>query len=163
MSQKSIPQTISTSYGDDEQTVPQEYATSVCKMFAQLGAMGVSVLFASGDSGVGGGSCRSNDGIASKKFIPVFPASCGFYHSPITIHVIYLMVVARSLRHDGWWYNWSEPRGGSPLLWRRVFELLCTPILPGRSCLFISSKHWWPILRPLQVCLLALITGISHC
>ncbi len=71
-----IPQTISTSYGDDEQTVPQEYATSVCNMFAQLGAMGVSVLFASGDLGVGGGSCRSNDGTNRVKFIPVFPASC---------------------------------------------------------------------------------------
>jgi tripeptidyl-peptidase I len=55
LSQTTIPQTISTSYGDDEQTVPQEYATSVCNMFAQLGAMGVSVLFASGDFGVGGG------------------------------------------------------------------------------------------------------------
>ncbi len=72
-----IPQTISTSYGDDEQTVPQEYATSVCNMFAQLGAMGVSVLFASGDHGVGDGSCHSNDGTNSMKFIPAFPASCG--------------------------------------------------------------------------------------
>ena len=79
MSQKTIPQTISTSYGDDEQTVPLDYATSVCNMFAQLGAMGVSVLFASGDSGVGGGPCRSNDGKGSKKFIPAFPASCGWF------------------------------------------------------------------------------------
>ncbi|KAF8491622.1 subtilisin-like protein [Russula emetica] len=78
MSQKTIPQTISTSYGDNEQTVPRDYATSVCNMFAQLGAMGISVLFASGDSGVGGGSCRSNDGKGSKKFIPAFPASCPF-------------------------------------------------------------------------------------
>jgi tripeptidyl-peptidase-1 len=77
MSQKTIPQTISTSYGDDEQTVPLDYAISVCNMFAQLGAMGISVLFASGDSGVGGGSCHSNDGKGSKKFIPAFPASCG--------------------------------------------------------------------------------------
>lgn len=79
LSQEAIPQTISTSYGDDEQTVPQEYATSVCNMFARLGAMGVSVLIASGDSGVGGGSCHSNDGTNRVKFIPVFPASCGFY------------------------------------------------------------------------------------
>jgi tripeptidyl-peptidase-1 len=76
MSQKTIPQTISTSYGDDEQTVPLDYATSICNMFAQLGAMGISVLFASGDSGVGGGSCLSNDAKGSKKFIPAFPASC---------------------------------------------------------------------------------------
>ena len=79
MSQKTIPQTISTSYGDDEQTVPLDYATSVCNIFAQLGTMGVSVLFSSGDSGVGGGLCHSNDGTNRVKFIPVFPASCRFY------------------------------------------------------------------------------------
>jgi tripeptidyl-peptidase-1 len=77
--QETIPQTISTSYGDDEQTVPLDYAISVCDMFARLGAMGVSVLFSSGDSGVGGGSCHSNDGTNRVKFIPAFPASCGFY------------------------------------------------------------------------------------
>ena len=81
MTQKTIPQTISTSYGDDEQTVPRDYATSVCNMFAQLGAMGVSILFGSGDGGVGGaglvkGSCFSNDGMNRTEFLPTFPASC---------------------------------------------------------------------------------------
>lgn len=47
------PQVISTSYDDDEETVPKSFATSVCNSFAQLGARGVSLLFASGDSGVG--------------------------------------------------------------------------------------------------------------
>ena len=79
MTQKTIPQTISTSYGDDEQTVPLDYAESVCNMFCQLGTMGVSILFSSGDSGVGGGSCLSNDGTNSVKFTPAFPASCAFY------------------------------------------------------------------------------------
>jgi tripeptidyl-peptidase-1 len=78
LNQQTIPQTISTSYGDDEQTVPQDYAESVCNLFAQLGSMGVSVLFASGDIGVGGGSCHSNDGTNSVKFIPIFPPSCPF-------------------------------------------------------------------------------------
>ena len=72
MNQTVIPQTISTSYADNEQTVPPDYAASVCNMFAQLATMGISVLFASGDLGVGGGSCRSNDGKGSKKFIPMF-------------------------------------------------------------------------------------------
>jgi tripeptidyl-peptidase-1 len=50
-------------------------------MFAQLGAMCVSVIFSTaiGDFGVGGGLCRSNDGKGSKKFIPDFPASCGCF------------------------------------------------------------------------------------
>ncbi|KAH9015289.1 subtilisin-like protein [Lactarius hengduanensis] len=45
-----IPLTITTSYGDDEQTVPKDYAKSVCTLFARFGQRGVSVLFASGDS-----------------------------------------------------------------------------------------------------------------
>jgi tripeptidyl-peptidase I len=76
LDQETIPQTISTSYGDDEQTVPPDYADSVCDLFAQLGTMGVSVLFSSGDNGVGSGSCLTNDGTDRVQFIPVFPASC---------------------------------------------------------------------------------------
>jgi tripeptidyl-peptidase I len=44
-------------------------------MFAQLGARGVSVLFSSGDSGVGS-ACLSNDGRNKTEFQPQFPASC---------------------------------------------------------------------------------------
>lgn len=58
-----IPQTISTSHGDDEQSVPRDYAASVCNMFAQLGATGVSILFGSSDG------CRS---------------SCADYQTPVT-------------------------------------------------------------------------------
>ncbi|KAH9166873.1 subtilisin-like protein [Lactarius sanguifluus] len=71
-----IPQTISTSYGGDEQTFPPDYATSVCELFGQLGARGISILFASGDSGVGGGDCKKNDGTGVVQFQPIFPATC---------------------------------------------------------------------------------------
>ena len=101
LSQETIPQTISTSYGDDEQTVPPEYAKSVCNMFARLGAMGVSILFASGDFGVGGGSCLANDGTNRVKFIPMFPASCRFlchFYNKLTVtHATCLMVVCKAL------------------------------------------------------------------
>ncbi|KAJ7618976.1 peptidase S8/S53 domain-containing protein [Mycena polygramma] len=73
-----IPQTFTTSYGDDEQTVPQDYATSVCNMFAQLGARGSSIMFASGDGGVGAGDCRANDDTNRTIFQPAFPASCPY-------------------------------------------------------------------------------------
>jgi len=58
-------------------------------MFAQLGAMGVSILFGSGDGGVGGvgvvnGSCLSNDGMNRTEFLPMFPASCVCYFVSIT-------------------------------------------------------------------------------
>jgi len=72
----SIPPVISTSYGDDEQTVPHDFAVSVCNSFAQLGARGVSLLFSSGDEGVGGGDCKTNDGKNQTLFQPAFPASC---------------------------------------------------------------------------------------
>ncbi|PPQ75676.1 hypothetical protein CVT26_001854 [Gymnopilus dilepis] len=78
LNQTSIPQTISTSYGDDEQTVPLDYATSVCNLFAVLGSRGTTVFFASGDGGVGGGSCQSNNGTNAVVFQPIFPASCPF-------------------------------------------------------------------------------------
>lgn len=77
LAQPSIPQVISTSYGDDEQTIPQSYAKRVCSSIAQLGARGVSVLYSSGDSGVGAdGTCYSNDGKKTYKFLPAFPAGC---------------------------------------------------------------------------------------
>ncbi|TDL24009.1 subtilisin-like protein [Rickenella mellea] len=78
LSQSTIPQTFTTSYGDDEQTVPFDYAITVCNLFAQVGARGSSILFASGDDGVGGGNCLTNDGKNTKHFQPNFPASCPF-------------------------------------------------------------------------------------
>jgi tripeptidyl-peptidase-1 len=83
LEQEDIPQTISTSYGDDEQTVPLDYAKSVCDLFAQLATRGVTALFSSGDFGVGspGGSCLSNDGSNRQQFLPAFPASCALISS----------------------------------------------------------------------------------
>ncbi|RAK96168.1 S53 family peptidase [Aspergillus ibericus CBS 121593] len=72
-----LPAVLSTSYGEDEQSVPEQYTRATCNLFAQLGARGVSVIFSSGDSGVGG-SCLSNDGTQSIRFQPIFPASCPF-------------------------------------------------------------------------------------
>jgi tripeptidyl-peptidase-1 len=77
LSQPHLPQVISTSYGDDEQTVPYSYAKRACAGFAQLGARGISVLFSSGDNGVGAdGTCISNKDNSTKMFLPAFPAGC---------------------------------------------------------------------------------------
>ncbi|KAI4250164.1 MAG: hypothetical protein L6R40_000336 [Gallowayella cf. fulva] len=82
LAQRDLPQIISTSYGDDEQTVPEAYARRVCNEFAQLGARGVSLLFASGDDGVGGaGTCFTNDGKNTSTFLPSFPDGCPFVTS----------------------------------------------------------------------------------
>lgn len=77
LGQSDIPQVITTSYGDDEQTIPESYARRVCSGYAQLGARGVSVLFSSGDSGVGAvGYCKSNTPPHEKTFLAAFPAGC---------------------------------------------------------------------------------------
>ncbi|KAL8807356.1 MAG: hypothetical protein Q9200_004696 [Gallowayella weberi] len=82
LAQSDLPQVISTSYGDDEQTVPEAYARRVCNEFAQLGARGISLLFASGDSGVGEeGTCFTNDGRNTSTFLPSFPDGCPYVTS----------------------------------------------------------------------------------
>ncbi|KAJ7503166.1 tripeptidyl peptidase A [Mycena galericulata] len=75
------PTVITTSYGDDEQTVPKDYANAVCQGFAKLGARGVSVLFSSGDEGLGINdlpTCIANTGNNATTFLPDFPASCPY-------------------------------------------------------------------------------------
>ncbi|WAR52618.1 hypothetical protein PtB15_2B42 [Puccinia triticina] len=74
-----IPKVISSSYGDEEQSVPFSYARRVCYGFAALSARGVSLIFSSGDYGVGeSGTCYTNDGHRKKAFLPDFPASCPY-------------------------------------------------------------------------------------
>ncbi|KAK3308540.1 peptidase S8/S53 domain-containing protein [Chaetomium strumarium] len=75
-----LPQTLTTSYGEDEQSVPRAYAEKVCQMFGQLGARGVSVIFSSGDTGVGS-ACQTNDGKNTTRFLPIFPAACPYVTS----------------------------------------------------------------------------------
>ena len=77
------PQTISTSYGGNEQTFPPDYAKSICDLLARLGTRGVSLIFASGDSGVGGADCKRNDGSGVVQFQPTFPSTCTISFFPL--------------------------------------------------------------------------------
>ncbi|KAI9727809.1 MAG: vesicle formation at the endoplasmic reticulum [Cirrosporium novae-zelandiae] len=102
-----LPTTLTTSYGEDEQSVPESYAKSTCSLFAQLGARGVSVLFSSGDSGVGEG-CLKNDGSNKTAFLPVFPASCPYVTSVGgTYHVEPERAI--SFSSGGFSEYWSRP------------------------------------------------------
>ncbi|KAF8258636.1 peptidase S8/S53 domain-containing protein [Lactarius quietus] len=77
LDQPKVPQTISTSYGQDESLGTQEYSVYACFLLAQLGARGVSLLFSSGDDGVGKvKNCKAPDG--SARFYVSFPASCPY-------------------------------------------------------------------------------------
>ncbi|EFW18207.1 hypothetical protein D8B26_005045 [Coccidioides posadasii str. Silveira] len=74
---KDLPTVLTTSYGETEQSVPELYARATCNEFAKLTARGVSIIFSSGDTGVGS-ACTSNDGKNRTVFNPIFPASCPF-------------------------------------------------------------------------------------
>ncbi|KAI9047101.1 hypothetical protein LZ554_009174 [Drepanopeziza brunnea f. sp. 'monogermtubi'] len=74
LAQKTIPQTISISYGDNEWGVPITYARTVCDLFAQVTARGVTILASSGDSGSGSNCSSTNP--SKLLYTPAFPASC---------------------------------------------------------------------------------------
>ncbi|OKL56859.1 Tripeptidyl-peptidase sed3 [Talaromyces atroroseus] len=80
LSDEELPAVLSTSYGEDEQTLPESYTNTTCNLFAQLGARGVSIIFSSGDEGVGE-ACLTNDGTNRTTFNPIYPASCPFVTS----------------------------------------------------------------------------------
>ncbi|KAF7359983.1 Serine protease S53 [Mycena venus] len=73
---KTRPTVLTTSYGFNENTVPVSVSIGMCNAYTQLGAVGISVLFASGDGGVSGlqpTSCST--------FQPTVPGTCPFITS----------------------------------------------------------------------------------
>jgi tripeptidyl-peptidase-1 len=70
---RDLPQVITNSYGDEEQTVPYSYAVRVCNLIGIMGLRGISILESSGDEGVGAG-CLATNGTAPQ-FNPIFPVS----------------------------------------------------------------------------------------
>ncbi|KAH8111217.1 family S53 protease [Phellopilus nigrolimitatus] len=70
------PQVLSTSYGQNENTMSRALANQLCNAYMQLGARGTSILFASGDGGVSGSQANS-----CSTFVPTFPSGCPFMTS----------------------------------------------------------------------------------
>lgn len=76
------PTVLSVSYGEAEADLPIAYQRRQCSEFMKLGMQGMSVVVASGDSGVAGrggdptpSNCLGENG---KVFAPDFPASCPY-------------------------------------------------------------------------------------
>ncbi|EIW76473.1 subtilisin-like protein [Coniophora puteana RWD-64-598 SS2] len=78
LNQTDVPQVISTSYGQDENTIPQSYANRFCKGVAALGARGVSMISGSGDFGVAGLGAEFGNDTQPGPFLMLFPASCPY-------------------------------------------------------------------------------------
>ncbi|KAL7929774.1 peptidase S8/S53 domain-containing protein [Trichoderma chlorosporum] len=74
-----LPQVITNSYGDEEQTVPQAYAIRVCNQIGLMGLRGISILESSGDEGVGASCVATNS--STPQFNPIFPATCPYVTS----------------------------------------------------------------------------------
>ncbi|KAJ7302740.1 family S53 protease-like protein [Mycena albidolilacea] len=70
ISDPSRPTVLTTSYGADEEDMTLPVAQGLCNAYAQLGALGTSILFASGDGGVAG-----ND-FECTTFVPTAPSTC---------------------------------------------------------------------------------------
>ncbi|KAI0367268.1 family S53 protease [Pilatotrama ljubarskyi] len=76
LDQDSPPQVLSTSYGGNEPDPPVAVLQNLCNAYAQLGARGTSILFASGDGGVSGIQTQQ-----CTTFVPTFPSGCPYVTS----------------------------------------------------------------------------------
>ena len=71
-----VPLVFSTSYGEDEPTeAPSSYAARINVEFMKCGARGISLLFASGDSGAASDAGTCTGGEDGTQFMPMWPAA----------------------------------------------------------------------------------------
>ncbi|KAJ7167986.1 family S53 protease-like protein [Mycena filopes] len=70
------PNQLTTSYGFDENDLSPSVLTTLCNAYMQLGALGTSILFSSGDGGVSGSQSQR-----CTTFIPTAPSGCPFLTS----------------------------------------------------------------------------------
>ncbi|KAJ7624611.1 family S53 protease [Roridomyces roridus] len=68
------PTVLTTSYNILEEAIPLSVDVAICNAFMQLGAAGISVLFSSGDGGVGGPTQNTS----CTTFLPTFSGGCPF-------------------------------------------------------------------------------------
>ncbi|KAJ7171419.1 family S53 protease [Mycena filopes] len=71
------PNVLTTSYSFNERDLSRAVATTMCHAYMQLGALGTSLLFSSGDGGVAG----DIEGWFCTTFLPTLPSDCPFVTS----------------------------------------------------------------------------------
>jgi tripeptidyl-peptidase I len=69
-----VPKLFSTSYGEDEQSIPLTWSVRTNTEFQKCGARGISLLFASGDSGASGDNGCGKDDHGNAIFVPQWPS-----------------------------------------------------------------------------------------
>jgi tripeptidyl-peptidase-1 len=153
LSQTNVPQTISTSYSGPEYLYAPDYVRYACYLFAQLGLRGASVLFSSGNDGVGAGNCQFNDdsGTTYTQFLPTFPSTCtcGVFSRVIqalvqtTHHITHAF--RRSLGHECRRNDGQQTGGGGGYLWWRLLGVLSAAELPGLRRTHLPSELRKPL------------------
>ena len=114
-----LPHTLSTSYGEDEQSIPAKFTSKVCDLIGGLGARGMSVIFSSGDTGVGS-ACQTNDGKNTTRDLPGLV----------------------SVRNECRRYRFHRARGCRAILKRRIQRSLPDSSLPDRRCAEVPRYPW---------------------
>ncbi|KAJ7176448.1 subtilisin-like protein [Mycena filopes] len=76
LGEEEIPNVVTTSYIEEEETMAPELAFKLCEAYMALGARGTSLLFGSGDAGVAGSGA-----FACTTFLNTFPAGCPYITS----------------------------------------------------------------------------------
>ncbi|KAJ3553439.1 hypothetical protein NM688_g3616 [Phlebia brevispora] len=76
--QPNVPLVLTSSYNGYEDDYAPNVADRICAGFAALGARGVSVIFSSGNGGVGGPISQDSNNCPDNRFVPSFPASCPY-------------------------------------------------------------------------------------
>ncbi|KAJ7636380.1 subtilisin-like protein [Roridomyces roridus] len=75
LAQDEPPTVFSTSYANEEVQLTQAVSTTVCNGYMQLAALGISMLFASGDGGA------ADNVVGCTTLIPMFPSTCPYVTS----------------------------------------------------------------------------------
>ena len=137
-----VPRTVGISFNYFlEHHLPPPDAKMMCNLFLQLGARGISVLVASGNTGVGYGRCYAFD--------VGFPSSCTWdvCHPFQSLHkrIAHQTMFRRSLGHQRRRDSKHVPRGCDAPLRRRIFTQLSTPRLPGNCGDQIPPRCQLPI------------------
>ncbi|KAJ7644369.1 subtilisin-like protein [Roridomyces roridus] len=99
-----VPQVLTTSYGEDEPDQTAATFTKLCNAYAAYGVRGGSILFASGDGGVAGGQSQT-----CTNFIPAFPSGCPFMTSVGAVSGIPPSETAASFSSGGFSNVFAQP------------------------------------------------------
>ncbi|KAJ7920814.1 family S53 protease-like protein [Mycena leptocephala] len=99
-----VPQVLTTSYGEDEPDQTAANFNKLCNAYAAYGTRGGSILFASGDGGVAGGQSQS-----CTNFIVAFPSGCPFMTSVGAVSGIPPSETAASFSSGGFSRVFTQP------------------------------------------------------